>query len=104
MTNDFGHECSRALLGRAIKDLLWRTNLYHASSVHHDDTVCGFANEAHLMAHEKHRDPFAREIPDHIQDIPDQFWVKRCRYFIKEDQRRLERQSAGDSDPLLLTS
>ena len=56
------------------------------------------------MANEKHGDAFAREIPDHIQNIPDQFRVKGCRHFIEEDQRRLERQGAGDGYPLLLTS
>ena len=62
------------------------------------------AGEPHLVGGDQHGHPGRRQLPDHLQDLPDQLGVQRAGDLVEQHELRVHGQGPDDGHPLLLAS
>ena len=87
-----------------LKNSSGRALLDDPALVDEDDPVADLAREAHLVGDDDHRHPVAGEVAHHVEHLADHLRVERRGRLVEEHQLRLDRERAGDRDPLLLAA
>jgi hypothetical protein len=101
---DLVDEISRPGLARGLEDGGRIAAFDHPALGHEGDLARGAADEAHLVRHDDDRHTVGRQSPDRVQDFADEFRIERGRDLVEQQDVGLERERAGDGDPLLLAA
>src|SRR5918992_2014951 len=104
VVDDLVDEIPRPLALRLREELVGGRLLDDLSIVDEHDAVAHLAREAHLVGHDGHRHSVARQVPHHVEHLPDHLRVQGGRGLVEEHELGLHRQRAGDRHALLLTA
>src|SRR5207249_9023931 len=97
-------EGARALVGRRFEDRRGRPLLDDGALVHEHHAVGGVASKAHLVADDEHgHAAFAQRAHD-LEHRAHELRIERAGRLVEQHDAGLERNRAGDGDPLLLAA
>jgi len=89
---------------RAGDHLARLPRLQDDSLVHEQERVAHLSGETDLMGHDDHRHAGFRQLPHHVEHLPDELSVQGRGGLVEQHQLRLHRQRPGDRHPLLLAA
>ena len=96
---------SRVGHDRLRVELLRRRELDDLAQVHHGDPVRDVAHDAQVVRDEQVREAeLVLEVVEQVDDLRLDRDVERGDRLVEQDQPRLERERAGDADPLALAA
>src|SRR5687768_13521696 len=102
VVDDLVDEVACAIALGVLEERLRRALLDDVAVVDEDDAVAHLPREPHLVGHDGHRHPVAREVAHDVQHLPDHLRVQRRGRLVEEHELGLHRQRAGDRHALLL--
>ena len=69
-----------------------------------DDPVGHFARKTHFVGYDHHGHPLFGQRFHHVEHLPDHLRIQRRCGLVEQHHLRIDGQSAGDGDPLLLAA
>ena len=94
---DTAQELTGTLLSRVIDNLLGRTLLDNAASVHKDHAIGNIARKLHRVGHDHHRHILRGKVFNDTQHLGRQLGVERRGRLVKQDDGLFGAQGTGES-------
>ena len=101
-SQNLGEELLGTLRLWVVDDLGGSSGLDDHSAVHKNDLIGDLAGEPDFVGNDRHRHAGGGQILHDLENLADEFGIKRGRGLVEEHDLRIHRQRAGNRHTLLL--